>query len=432
MLYDTNKMKRERQKLIDEMRKITDAAQTREDRKMTAEEAKKWSEYEAQVTAATDEIKRCERQNELEMSSEGSTPAGEQTPKSAKDEKRFNSLGEFLGAVYNATRGTVDSRLIESRSPTGMGEIKPSDGGFAVQTDLLGELVKRTYEKSLIASRCRKIPIGAKSNALEYLGIDETSRVTGSRMGGVRAYWAAEAATVTATNPKFRKSRMSLEKLMAFIYMTDELLQDTTAMDALASEVIGDELAWMVDDAVLNGTGSGKPLGIMQSPALVSIAKETNQTAGTIVYENLLKMWTRMWAPSRANSVWFINQDCEQQLMTMAFVIGVSGVPVYMPAGGATAAPYSTIFGRPVIPVEQTKTIGTTGDIILSDYSQYMLIDKGNIDGESSIHVRFLYDEQVFRFVYRCNGQPIWNAALTPATGSVNTLSPYIALATRS
>jgi HK97 family phage major capsid protein len=87
--------------------------------------------------------------------------------------------------------------------------------------------------------------------------------------------------------------------------------------------------------------------------------------------------------------------------------------------------------GRPVIPVEYCATLGTAGDIVLVDLEQYLMIDKGKVEGASSIHVRFLYDEMTFRFVYRVDGQPIWHAALTPFKGT-NTLSPFIALETRS
>jgi len=46
------------------------------------------------------------------------------------------------------------------------------------------------------------------------------------------------------------------------------------------------------------------------------------------------------------------------------------------------------------------------------------------------MHVKFITDEMTYRFIARNDGQPSWNAALTPKNGS-NTLSPYVALAAR-
>jgi HK97 family phage major capsid protein len=89
--------------------------------------------------------------------------------------------------------------------------------------------------------------------------------------------------------------------------------------------------------------------------------------------------------------------------------------------------------GRPVIPIEYAATLGTAGDIMLADLSQYVMIDKGAIQSATSIHVKFLYDETAFRFVYRVDGQPAWNAPLTPFKGGAgSTQSPFVVLATRS
>ena len=43
----------------------------------------------------------------------------------------------------------------------------------------------------------------------------------------------------------------------------------------------------------------------------------------------------------------------------------------------------------------------------------------------------FLYDENVFRFIYRVDGKPIWNKPLTPYKGSAS-VSPFVTLAKRN
>ncbi len=85
-----------------------------------------------------------------------------------------------------------------------------------------------------------------------------------------------------------------------------------------------------------------------------------------------------------------------------------------------------------MIPIEQCQTLGTAGDIILADMSQYVLVDKGGPEFAWSIHVRFIYDESAFRMVYRVDSQPWWNAALTPYKGSGNTQTPFVTIESRS
>jgi HK97 family phage major capsid protein len=87
--------------------------------------------------------------------------------------------------------------------------------------------------------------------------------------------------------------------------------------------------------------------------------------------------------------------------------------------------------GRPVIAAEYMDTVGDQGDIMLADLSEYQMIEKGGVQAASSIHVNFLNDETVFRFVYRVDGQPKWNSPLTPKNSAL-TQSPFIVLDARA
>lgn len=352
----------------------------------------------------------------------------------SRDQDRFRSFGEQMLAVLRA--GLPDNRIVDPRlrvrnAASGLHEGLGSEGGFLVQQDFATELLKRTYETGVIASRCRRIPIGANANSLKINGIDETSRVAGSRWGGIQAYWEGEADKYTGKKPKFRKIELTLSKLTGLCYATDEMLQDAVALGSLLETGFAEEFGFQMDDGVIWGDGAGKPLGIMNGPCLVTVNKEAGQVAKTVVFENIVNMWARCWAKSRPNSVWLINQDVEPQLYGMGIVVGTGGTPAYMPPGGISGQPYGSLFGRPVIAVEQCQTLGTLGDIILGDFSEYLIIDKGAMETASSIHVRFEYGEQVFRFTYRADGQPIWNSALTPYKGS-NTLSPFVTLQARA
>jgi len=343
-----------------------------------------------------------------------------------KDERSFRSLGEQMMAVYRASQpgAKLDMRL-STRSASGLNATNPSDGGFLVQTDFVKDLLKRTYETGILASKCKRIPLTTNANSLKINAIDEISRANGSRWGGLQTYWENEADQFTASKPKFRQMELSLKKLTGLCYVTDELLQDASALEKVIKEGFAEEFGFKMDDVILRGSGAGQPLGFLNSGALVKVDKEAGQTK-KITVENLVKMWSRMWSRSRSNAVWFINPEIEPQLYTLT----VGDKPIYIPAGSMANAPYATLLGRPVISLEQCSELGEVGDIVLADLSQYLLIDKGGINTASSIHVRFLYDEAVFRFIYRVDGQPIWNKTLKPYKGDA-TVSPFVALAKR-
>lgn len=397
-----------------------------EDRFLSEDEQKDIDKYEEEIRAWDESIGRAEKLLAIEPE-DRSTEKPEVKPTPAKDnEKRFASFGEQLMAAYRAAMpgGKVDERL-STRAASGLNETTPSDGGFLVQQDFVTELLKRTYETGILASKVKKIPISTNANGMKINAIDEDSRANGSRWGGVQTYWEGEADELTASKPKFRQMELSLKKLTGLCYATDELLQDAAALEAVIRQAFAEEFGFKIDDAILSGSGEGEPLGILNSGAIVTVAKETSQT-DTITVENLIKMWNRLWSRSRANAVWYINQELEPYLYTLK----IGDKPVYIPAGGLSEKPYGTLFGRPVVPIEQCSAAGEVGDIILADIGQYLLIDKGGIKSASSIHVRFLYDENVFRFIYRVDGKPIWTKPLTPYKGSA-TVSPFVTLAKR-
>ena len=288
-----------------------------EDRFLTEDEQKEIDGYESEIRSWDESITRAERMLAIEAEERTVTEKPEVKPAPQKpEEKRFGTLGEQLLAAYRAAMpgGHTDERL-STRAASGLNESTPSDGGFLVQQDFVKELLKRTYETGILASKVKKIPISTNANGLKINAVDEDSRANGSRWGGVQTYWEAEADEHTGSKPKFRQMELSLKKLTGLCYATDELLQDAAALEAVIRQAFAEEFGFKMDDAILSGSGEGEPLGILNSGALVKVEKEKDQK-DIITVENLIKMWNRLWSKSRANAVWYINQEIEPYLYT--------------------------------------------------------------------------------------------------------------------
>ena len=133
--------------------------------------------------------------------------------KVTKDESEhgFPSFGEQLKAIKMAALqpGNVDPRLLaindKAMKATGASEITGADGGFLVQQEFAKEQLGRIYNTGAILSRVKQRAIGANANGIVINVIDETSRATGSRFGGVRAYWLNEGGTKTKSKPSYRR-----------------------------------------------------------------------------------------------------------------------------------------------------------------------------------------------------------------------------------
>jgi HK97 family phage major capsid protein len=399
------------------------------------DQQKEFDAASAEVETLDRDMANAERLHKLRSDKAIGTPEsmGSDTEEAQAVVLPFKSFGEQLLAVHNAAKNhVVDERLNIVATIQGQNESVPSDGGFLVQRDFNQEILRRSFDVSALASKVRRIPISANANGLKINALKDDSRATGSRFGGVQVYWPAEGGTISNAGAlQFRQIELDLKDLAAVVYATRNILQDTTALTALMMEAVPAEIAFTVDDSIIWGSGTGRIKGFMTTGCKVSITKETGQAARTIVYENIQKMWARMWSRSWANSAWYINQDCMPQLNAMSLVIGTGGVPVYLPPGGLSQSPFGTLMGRPVIPLEYCETLGTEGDIILADLSQYIMIDKGGIDTASSIHVEFLTAQECFRFIYRVDGQPIDNKPITPYKGTA-TQSPFVTLANRA
>jgi len=366
------------------------------------------------------------------------TPTAEEKKEQAKaDSKSWACLAEFAHKVAIAGKTherTVDKRLIANAElkATDISEGNSEYGGYLVPTEYRRELLKVAVEKSEIMNKCVKVPMA--TNAIQFPYLSGFDRSGGVIHGGVEFEWLDEAADKTQKDVKFGKIELRLKKCAAYVKASDEILEDSwVSMEPLLRNAFTDGLSYVLDNVFLNGDGAGKPMGILNAPCLISVAIETGQPANTILFENIVKMYARLWR--KGQGVWYANHDVFKQLAVMAYPVGTGGVPVYLPAGAASGKPYNTLMGLPIVWTEHCQTLGTAGDIYLADWSQYLVGQKtgagAGLKFDTSIHLYFLSDQTAFRFVYRIDGQPWWPTYLTPRY-SDDTLSPFVNLAVRA
>ena len=265
----------------------------------------------------------------------------------------WGSFGEMLRSTIEAgmPNGRVDYRLRETRAASGLSEGLPQDGGFLVGQDYSQELIQSIYKTGLLVPLCREIPISKNSNSIKIPGIDESSRADGSRQGGIRVYNQSEASEKQKSKPKFRLIELGLTKKIGLCYLTDELIEDVALLESYVRNGFRKEFAWKLDDEIINGTGVGQFLGILNSACVISIAKETGQPSGGIVYENILKMFAR-FNGNIGSAVFLAHKSCIPALFTMNLAIGTAGAPVFVPSDLKLGQPAS-LFGIKLLFVEQ-------------------------------------------------------------------------------
>lgn len=353
-------------------------------------------------------------------------------------EDRFGSIGEYCQAIRaEAVPGTQRNRVellhkleVVRSFRNSFGSEEPGAGGFLIPEIMRSELLQLALEDAIVRSRATVIPMSTLRVPIPT--VDETSHVS-SLFGGVQFYWAEESSSITESTATFGKVVLDAKKLTGFFKVPNELLNDAPAFAGWFDTRIPAGLAWAEDVAFMTEASASAPQGFISSPAAVSVSAEAGQATKTIVWENIVKMYSRMLPTSLKNAVWICAIDTFPELATMALSVGTGGGPVWI--GGLTQpgsdTPPMSILGRPVIFTEKVPALGTTGDINFTDLSYYLIGDRQSVEVSASEHFLFQNDQTAYRIIERVDGRPWLQSALTPHNNSSNTLSAFVQLASR-
>lgn len=341
----------------------------------------------------------------------------------------FEGAGDFFGAAWYANpdakqRARMDAAQAKIRNA--YSSVVPADGGFLIPEAFRSQLLSVALEMAVVRPRATVVPLEVPR--VSFPMIDQTTH-QGSVYGGMVGYWGEESASLTDTNAKFSRVVLDAKKFTGYSAVPNELLSDSMISFAAMIETLWPmALAFMEDQAFIGGTGVGEPTGFLGTPASTVVAAEVGQASGTILAENIDKMYSRMLPASLPRAVWIVSPDCLPQLFSMARSVGTGGSAV-MVTNMESAAPGS-IYGRPIVVSEKAKALGQQGDISFVDMSYYLVGDRQMMTAASSQDYLFRSDQTAFRIIQRVDGRPWIQSPITPANGG-NPLSPFVELAAR-
>ncbi len=353
--------------------------------------------------------------------------------------KKFKHWGEFLSAVHTAQtvpNGYIDPRLNfvkyddmtenvlrhESKAMKDLSEAVGASGGFLVPTEFQTQLQAIMGETAKIRPRCTIIRMARRSIRLPVL--DQTGTTAGQPhwFGGMTFAWAEEASTKAQSDPTFRQIELVAHKLIGYTRASDELVADSAiSLDDFLSGPMGfaGGAIWMEEDAFLNGTGAGQPLGVINAPSTII---EPRHTANTIVFDDLADMM-KDFLPS-GRGVWMISQSAMSDIIQLN---GPTGNPSYIWQANARDGIPGQILGLPVIWTEKCPLLGAAGDIVLADWKYYLIGDRQATTVESTKFDRWQQDQTSWRMTHRVDGQPWLSSPLTYSDGTTQ-VSPFVIL----
>lgn len=300
-----------------------------------------------------------------------------------------------------------DMREHEGKAMT---EGTAAQGGYLVRPLVERQIVLARELDNVLRGLCSKLNVTTNAIQLDQMGLTTT------------AGWVAELAA------KPESTGMTLASVTANVFtaaglatISNQLLADSNpAVDALVTADLAKRLVALEETAFINGSGSGQPLGILQTPGIGATpltvtdipsllgaildavaAVETNHGAPSAILMHP-RTWTRILKAQDAQGAYYID-----------------------PAGGpqdprtGQRGPRKTLWGYEVITTNRMPSNLGTGTnesrIIVGDFREALILDRQGITVDESEHVYFTTNQTVFRAEQRVG----FTAARTPLAFNV-------------
>lgn len=291
---------------------------------------------------------------------------------------------------------TVRTAIGEKRGITNVGLVIP---------DVMLELLKTKVEET--------------SKLLKYVTERPVAGKSRQRIMGVipEAIWTEMCANLNEMDLSFNDTEVDGFKVGGYFAVCNAILEDNDVN--LVSEIInalGKAIGKALDKAVIYGTGTKMPLGIVTRLAQTSEPSNypatsrkwvnlsvTNITKGTgaagikLFQEILGKTKSIANDYSETGLVWVMNKNTHTDLLIQsmdknAAATIVAGMNMTMPVIGGDIVELNFI---------------PDGDIVFGYFDMYLLAERAGTELATSEHTRFIEDQTVFKGTARYDGKPV-------------------------
>ena len=367
------------------------------------------------------------------------------TPGSQRIDRERAKPGRFVQLVVTAMhtgdqeqRQAAHDELTRPWEEGGYGSTRTmvegtgASGGYATPVLYESQLMEVAAEEEVIIPYAENKPLGARQ--VEWPALNQyTAPVLGQSawFGGIQVYRKGETVARTETDLALKKVTMVAQDLTALSYLSRDLLFDAPGFDGYVVRSIGGAIGWRCDWESIQGSGVGQMLGIVNSPAMLLVDRNTNSE---ILYEDVFTMLTRFKAGARSQA-WLTHPYTIYQLYTLQdpeghfiFIpnVGVATGSTMAEAGGAiTYKPAGTLLGIPIFTTEKAPVLGSACDLMLVDRKAYWHGQRQGLEIGVSTEFLFSTDEIAIRAKLRNDGKPGQIAPFYLADGSQSNQVSY-------
>ncbi|WP_234827213.1 phage major capsid protein [Sinorhizobium meliloti] len=422
-------LRSERVGLVDQMRAIITAAEG-EDRDLTAEEQAQFDDLKSQKEVLDKRIARLEDLDATTAALNAVVPAHSrrgaiERPGGPEASREFESIGQFLHAVrfnpndqrLNFVEG-VGAQTGEEGLQAEMRMDNDRAGGFMVPQQFRDTIMSVSPQESLVRPRANVIPAGSPPDAgITFPVLDQSGAAPGNVFGGMTFAWLEEGGDKPETDAELGNVSLVPKEIAGHVTLTDKLLRNWQASASFIERLMRGGVNAAEDWAFLRGTGVAQPLGVLNAPA----TKYVNRlVANQIAYKDVVNM-AAVLLMRGGSPVWSAPQSALTQLATLK---DDNGNLIW--AANARDGFAGTLLGYPLRWNNRAPGLGQRGDLLLADFSNYLIKDGSGPYVAASEHVKFLQNKTVIKIFWNVDGAPWMHAPFKEENGYE--VSPFVAL----
>ena len=323
---------------------------------LSEEDSKTYDALEAEVVNLGKEIKRLERQEQIdaEMRKPTSQPILGTPATPDNQTKTGTASAEYTAAFWNNIR---NRNWIDVRNDLQVGT--DTEGGFLVPDEFEKKLISAREEENVFRPLATKIQTSSGDRKIPVI----------TQKG--EATWMEEEEAYTLSDDAFGQIALSAYKVGTAIKISEELLNDSVFdLPSYIAKEFARRIGTKEEEAFLIGDGKGKPTGIFAATGGAENGATT--TGAAITFDDVIELFYSLKSPYRKKAVWVLN---EQTVKALRKIKDNTGNFIWQPS--VSAGLPDTILNRPYVTSVYAPTIAAGAKAIaFGDYSYYWVADR--------------------------------------------------------
>lgn len=321
---------------------------------LSADDRATYEKMEQEIVGLGKEIGIIERREalDLEMSKPTSAPIST-NPNTKTEEKTGRSSDEYKKSFWLAMRNKKNPYEAVNALQIGT----DSEGGYLVPDEYESTLIEKLHDENIIRQYATVIKSSNGDKKIPVVA------------GYGEATWTDEEAAYTESDDSFGVITLGAHKLTSIIKVSEELLNDSVFdLEQYISKEFVRRMAAAEENAFINGTGTGRPTGILETAETGT----TTAAAAAITADEVIDLYHSLRSPYRKNAVFIANDSTVKAIRQLK---DSNGMYLWQP--GLKEGQPDTLIGNRIISSAYMPEIGAgKKPILFGDISYYWIADR--------------------------------------------------------